>query len=64
MVRKILLSVYLFGMFMMAQAQEAAAEAPESGDYFSEQIKFYMVAFIFALSIFFTVRTFRNKPEA
>jgi hypothetical protein len=49
---------------MMAKAQETVAEAPESGDYFSDQIKFYMVAFIFALSIFFTVRTFRNKPEA
>lgn len=64
MVRKMIFSLIGILVLASAHAQEVAEEATKEDPYFSETIKMYLVVAIFALSIFFTVRTFRNKPDA
>ena len=64
---KKLFSLILFFLITLVVFAQEGAQAVETGradSGWSLEVKIYLMVAMSALTIFFAVRTFRNKPEA
>lgn len=64
MFKKLFFTIICLTATLLVMAQESESMEPTHEPFFTDTMKMYWLGAVVALSLFFTIRTFRNKPDA